>query len=648
MEINGAYSGVRKGHSVSIWILAGILMAILAAVPARSFADGSSQPPDAADVPKLLVGSIQVEYTRDMSQRPQAPSVKDITTLPLALKKTAQGYVSTSGAGQPVTVQLSTLATQPVLLSVGAVKDLEKQIQEYVNSKGIIVVFVAPRGLDLSSLPADVSQTPQNLDFVVTLGIVTQVRTIATGNGAEKGPNGGINESAQDRIRKNSPIQPIAGQDLVNHNEIDDYLSQLNRQPGRQVEASLSSTSIEDQNEIALDYLVHLSKPWFVYLEGSNTGTFGESNWRERLGFTDTNLTNHDDIVNVDFNTASFSGSYIGSASYDLPLTSDDRLRVKPYGDYGQFKGSELGQERLDVSGSGWTAGAELSLNVLQCRQLFADVFAGARYDSYVSVLGTATGSAGFTIPYAGVRVDRNSPIQSTHFYLEFEANVTDSANEDILGVFGRSNPNRDFTLLLGSFTESIFLDPLLSSSRTTLVNELAASLHGQYAFDDRLIPEYQQTSGGLYTVRGYEESIVAGDSVGILNLEYRFHIPSALGIAPAGTLAGHQPGILGKDFAYQPEIPYGRPDWDLVPAIFLDGAVLTDNRYNSANDALSTDYLLSTGAALTFKFRDNLNAMVDYGWVLSPISVGKPGQNGYVNEARGKGRFSFDITLLY
>ena len=53
--------------------------------------------------------------------------------------------------------------------------------------------------------------------------------------------------------------------------------------------------------------------------------------------------------------------------------------------------------------------------------------------------------------------------------------------------------------------------------------------MRGQYAFGARLVPQYQQIAGGLYTVRGYEQAEVAGDNLVLGSAEYRFHLPRFL-----------------------------------------------------------------------------------------------------------------------
>jgi hypothetical protein len=78
-----------------------------------------------------------------------------------------------------------------------------------------------------------------------------------------------------------------------------------------------------------------------------------------------------------------------------------------------------------------------------------------------------------------------------------------------------------DWTVFKWSLDHSFYLEPLLFREaahdpdaphwKTALAHEIAFSFRGQHAFDNRLIPQEEETLGGLYTVRGYPESIAAG-----------------------------------------------------------------------------------------------------------------------------------------
>src|SRR5205814_774423 len=103
-------------------------------------------------------------------------------------------------------------------------------------------------------------------------------------------------------------------------------------------------------------------------------------------------------------------------------------------------------------------------------------------------------------------------------------------------------------------------------SGSQTLAHEIGMSLRGQYAFRNRLIPNEEEIAGGLFSVRGYPESIVAGDNAAIASLEYRFHLPRTFKVREPGRL-------FGQDFRWAPQQAFGRADWDLIFKGFVDAA---------------------------------------------------------------------------
>ena len=99
-------------------------------------------------------------------------------------------------------------------------------------------------------------------------------------------------------------------------------------------------------------------------------------------------------------------------------------------------------------------------------------------------------------------------------------------------------NADEHYATLDFNLGYSTYLEPLLRPSAwrdpttelsSTLAHELALGVHGQYAFDYRLIPQASQIVGGLYSVRGYDQSVAVGDTVVVGSFEYRFHVPRIL-----------------------------------------------------------------------------------------------------------------------
>ena len=166
-------------------------------------------------------------------------------------------------------------------------------------------------------------------------------------------------------------------------------------------------------------------------------------------------------------------------------------------------------------------------------------------------------------------------------------------------------------------------------------MHELLFIGKGQYAFDNRLIPNEEQAVGGLYTVRGYPESVTAGDTVVMGTAEYRFHLPKLMNSESA-------PGrLFGQPFRYRPQYEFGPTDWDLVLKAFVDGArVLNTDRQPFEMD--HTMFGAGIGAELSVTRRFNLR--VDWGFALKDLVD----SGGATTVDSGHNELSFVLTLIY
>jgi hemolysin activation/secretion protein len=219
---------------------------------------------------------------------------------------------------------------------------------------------------------------------------------------------------------------------------------------------------------------------------------------------------------------------------------------------------------------------------------------------------------------------------------------------------------NRNYTILQANASESFFIEPLFAGweerdrqNRPTAANEMYFSMKGQYTTDDkRLIPELEETAGGLYSVRGYPESAVAGDSVVYGTAEYRLHVPRLLGIAAPNSLLGRQipsPPLMGGGggFNYQPRAANTPGDWDLILKGFIDAGYVHYNQINLEQAGTFDAGLVGAGAGLEMRLRDNVTILADYGWALTPIHEADGSKNA-LDVTPGSGRFNFVFTLLY
>ena len=250
--------------------------------------------------------------------------------------------------------------------------------------------------------------------------------------------------------------------------------------------------------------------------------------------------------------------------------------------------------------------------------------------------LGTK-GKSDFFLPRIGLEARRNTNTSALHAGLSMEINfggVAGTAVGTDLDILGRNDADADFAIFQWDGASSFYLEPILnrtawrdpsSPESSTLAHAVAFSFKGQWAFDYRLIPNFQQVAGGLYSVRGYPQSAAAGDTVVIGSAEYRFHLPRLLPVRPGAhtTAPTSRRGPLHKlgGFRVAPEHVWGRPDWDLIFRVFVDSAFV------HASDAFGfepNETLLSAGGGIELQILRNLSLRFDAGFALSDLSDGR------------------------
>ncbi len=608
----------------------------------------------AADGNRYKMTGLQLRYA---SAHPNLPPLTDILQVKVLLGYTKSGYVAPRPGLRTHIVQLSKIPRlRQQWFHASAVRSINQAIVADFNQQGYIGIYAGPEDGQIDAKGDDIRpENNKSLALLLRVGSVGSVRTIASGSRVAAAER--IDNAVHDRIKENSPVKPYKEgdterADLLRKDQLDDYIHRMNRHPGRRVDVAVSSG--EGPGDVALDYLVTENKDWLVFFQMSNTGTKQTQEWRERFGFIDYQLTNNDDILSVDYITAGFEDAHAVLASYEAPFGTSEVFRWKVLGEWSQFTASDVGFASEDFSGDEWMAGADVIFNVYQKQELFVDLVAGLKWQN-IAVRNDSLGNSGefeddFFRPHIGLQVERNRETSSTSVLLDFDFNVSDVSGTSVTGSggvaegaggLGRIDPDADWQVFKWNATHSFFLEPLMwpkawaDTARpqyATLAHEIAISFKGQHAFESRLIPQMEQTIGGLYSVRGYDESVVAGDTVVIGSFEYRYHLPKALPIQPDPGLTT----LFGEPFRYSPQQAYGQADWDLILRAFFDvgKAYITDNR-SSEEDQL----LMGTGLGVEFLFKRNLSLRVDWGVALEGIED---------RVKTGSDQFHIVMTILY
>ncbi len=593
---------------------------------------------------------------------PGHPSIEELEKTEVELGQGPDGYVRPREGLPTVRLQLADLSDGPVQTFRGTGVDAVIQaLLNRLNKLGIVGVYIFASPEDLKT--AEDKQDPEfgmdlraqgntNLHLEIFTGTVSQVRTLASGDRIPFEAR--IDHPAHKRIRERSPVQPAASQsdpdrkDLIRKDQVDNFLFRLNRHPGRRVDVALTSgedITREDGAKVpsvSLDYLVYENKPWTAYFQVSNTGTKETNVWRERFGFTHNQLTGRDDVLSLDYITSGFDQSHALIASYEFPLFNTETVRGRVYGTWSKFEASDVGIADGNFSGDSWSAGAEMMWNFFQHRELFLDLIGGIKFQnvSVTNELADSKGDSDFLLPYIGARLERVSDVATTSATVNFEFNVSGvSESETELNLLGRNGVDDSWVALQWDVTQTFFLEPLLArkswldakNGSPTLAHEIALSFKGQFAFGSRLIPNFEQVAGGLYSVRGYPESAAAGDGVLIGSAEYRFHLPRALKWRPdSGQL-------FGEPFRWRPQQPYGSADWDFILRTFVD---VGQTIISDASNAEKEETLLGSGVGVELLYKRNFNLRVDWGVVLDRL------ENDDIDV--GDSRFHILATILF
>ena len=581
------------------------------------------------------VSRLRFEYALPHDDLPGAEAYEQIE---VALTPTDFGWIGPVAGAPMQRLRLGDFDGSRVRVIYGsALAAINEAVRGYLErEEGLIghLVTPSPDEIDFEMSREDLRE-PGNttLSVLIWRAAVGEVRTVGYGQKWDKYRKQGqegeeeferrsfVNDEnrVHTRIRERSPVQ--AG-DVLRKKELDDWVYHLNRHPGRRVDVSLAPTGTT--GDVVLDYMVTEAKDWLVYANVSNTGTASTDDWVYRFGYVNNQLTDRDDILSLDYITAGFDASHTLLGSYDFRVTPSGRTRAKVFGRWNQYTAGDVGLGFDDFEGQGWEVGAEVAHNFYQDGPLFLDVVGGARYE-HISVENQSLlidGEGNFLIPYVGLRAERNTPLSALYADLYFDFGL--GVDTDSVEALGRTNVDEDWTALRGSASYSFFLEPLLnpagfrgekSPDQMTLAHEVFFGVRGQYAFGNRLVPNYEQVAGGFYTVRGYDESVAVGDDAIIGTAEYRFHLGKAL---PQTT---ELKSLMGRPFRSARTEPDGGADWNVILRGFFDVARVWNTDRDPASETDAT--LAGIGVGAELRLKNNVTVRADYGYALTGVGEG-------------------------
>lgn len=586
---------------------------------------------------------------RYFRSHPGLPPLEALDGVVVTLVRTSTGFVAREGEGSPV--RLGDLgADGAIAMYPSAIVACERAIVGWFGEQSIVGVYVVtdPDYVDQefwydAREEADVRVT--TIPLVLYAAQVAKVKTIASGDRVSTEDR--LDSRLHTRIARHSPLQPWGGdgarRDLLRLEPLNTYAHRLSRHPGRRVDVAVADASTpgdpDTTGDAEVQYLVQEIKPWTAYFQLSNTGTDETGQWRERFGLVHNQLFGFDDIFTLDYITSEFRDSNAVIGSYNMPLVVDGSIRLRVNAGWSEYNATDVGVQNERFDGESFFVGPELSVQVFQRDDFFIDAYGGFQYQDIEVInrgLVDGRGAEEIFVASVGLRAEQQ---RATHSFsadvgLGFSINNITGAEQSELERLGRLDPDEEWLVLSWNSELSFYLDALLGGESGRLIHEVALRTSGQYSFNNRLIPNFESVGGGLYSVRGYPESVAAGDSGVFGSVEYRFHIPRAFPVND------EPPTVFGRPFRFQPDEPGGRPDWDLVFKAFVDaGRVMNAQALGFENN----ESLLSAGIGGELVIANNLSFRTDWGVVLDETGADTPDE-----VTVGSQRWHFVLTVLY
>ncbi|MGH0030544.1 MAG: ShlB/FhaC/HecB family hemolysin secretion/activation protein [Myxococcota bacterium] len=577
-----------------------------------------------------------IEYALD---HPRHIPEAELLDLEVGLAPAGAAYTAPRPVDRTVRMRLASLPDD-ARLSATAIQHINQFIVSTFNRSGYNGVIVTVPDIDESTGQDLRLGGSTELRLRIWTGRVSRVTTLADGpRFGDLSVDERTNHAAHEWIRERAPVQPGGLRGLLDVEALEDYAARMSRHRGRRVDAELAPGDRPGTSEVNLR--VAENRPWSVYAQYSNTGTASTTKNRERFGFVHDQLLGRDDILRLDYATGDFDEVHAMSTSYEGPFTLDQPgWRYALRGLYSEFDASEVGvidSPPGTLHGEQYLAEGAVVVNAYQKGEFFLDLSAGARYHrihvDQEELLGPdddlllgSKETVDYWVPRVGLSGERVTRVSNLRFSVDGDLGYTDASKNE-LEVLGNPEPDEVFGLLRAAGAFAFYLEPLIdrfawedpgSPESSTLAHEIALALRGQWAFDRRLVPQYQQIAGGFFTVRGYKQAQVAGDGLLLGSAEYRLHLPRLFAPDPSPP----ELPLVGR-FRARPESVYGRPDWDFVIRLFTDSArVFQSGNIGSDED----ETLFSLGGGVEMQLLRNLSLRFDAGHVLSDAGSAESG----------------------
>lgn len=280
------------------------------------------------------------------------------------------------------------------------------------------------------------------------------------------------------------------------------------------------------------------SAPWQFSLEVNNTGFDDAEEVREVVAIQKTGWLGEYDYLALDYESDGFDEYHSASFQYDSdPLFNQWFINAEGFYSQENFDHPGTSQEANDITwGMGlywlemkfsahwswqWGIGGRWQTIDSEVARIFEnqgknDYFLPGLKFQFQNI------AEGFSDVKGFILFEWNQPSIANTKALERNLLVPVVVDSQVRVVDAQAQvdlPQR-FKLIQAEYS---YLYHFSNNHKNRLLQQFKWRASGFYGFGDALLPHFQRSVGGLYSVRGYDEQVASGDTVIELSAEYRF-----------------------------------------------------------------------------------------------------------------------------
>jgi len=264
-------------------------------------------------------------------------------------------------------------------------------------------------------------------------------------------------------------------------------------------------------------------------LSASNTGTESTGEWILSARGSTSQLSGLDDGLSLGYDVSHTAERYALTGNYYLPFNIQDSMGIGVGAGYSSYDGSSFAATHINFSGN--TLFADLSLRAKTQQPIdygfSGGVEVGMRLENVEAYNSLSTKPAADVLmmtPRVALSLEHTGKYRIANSALSLFGNILAIDENERESLGGINVTDRYFRFVV-SHSENLLIGKMIGSKdKFTSRHLFTVNFQSSMALSgDRHLPHHQFIAGGTGSVRGYPESLVAGDSGYLFSFEYRF-----------------------------------------------------------------------------------------------------------------------------